>query len=162
MRSRHCVALVASLLLLPTCSAGEPEVALVQDGVTWNGYETTFLYFAEQPEGTADCGRPYFHGVTSGFLGAKQGPEGGVDLHWEGMGCDISVEGTWPAGPFEATATPCAFSPSPSLSRFAVEGIELDELRFEPASATLNMRGRMLRNRGGQRSTLCFETPDPT
>jgi hypothetical protein len=135
---------------------------VVHDGVTWHGYETTFLYFAEQAEGTADCGRPYLHGITSGYLGTRQGPDGSTELHLEGMGCDIRVQGESTAGPFEAVAAPCRFPPSPSLSRFAVESIELDQLRFEPASGTLNMRGRMLRNRDGQRSTLCFETPDPT
>jgi hypothetical protein len=162
MTGSRSLFITAILVGLTACSNEGPVVGASRDGQIWFRYEATFLYFAEQPEGVRDCGDPFFHGVTSGYLGERPGVDAGArTLHWEGMGCDISVQGP-PGGPFTATTQPCRPGPDPELAGFGVETVVLDELLFEPSGGGLNAKGRITRVRDGQRSTLCFEIPDGT
>ena len=153
----------AMLLLVVACGACDTDsadVAMTTGHGSWLRYEGTFRYFVEQPEGATDCGRDYYHGHTSGNFGVKPGDEAGaLVLNWEGMGCNVSVEGP-AAGPFTATNKPCELTEDAGIRHFGVVSIHFDDFAFDPEGSTLTARGRIVRVVDGQRTSYCFELPD--
>jgi len=147
------------LACLVGCESAPVGVQTDASGGTWLRYETTFRYFVEQAEGTTDCGRAFFSDETSGYLGVRAADSQGRSvLHWEGMGCDLEVEGDLGTSLF-ATRQPCRLSSRTGVKRFSVEAIDLDAFDFRPDSTTITASGRITRVMDGQGTTFCFELP---
>ena len=153
-------AIVLLALALGACDAGSsgPKPTSVQG--SWLRYEGTFRYFVEHSEGAADCGTAFYYGQTSGFFGVTRNKESGATtLTWEGMGCELNVQGSDP-GPFTATDAPCRVADDAGIRHFGIESIHFDDFTFDPEASELTARGRFGRVVDGQRTSYCFEAPD--
>jgi len=158
--SGRTIAIVLLALALGACDTSSAGRKPTSTQGSWFRYEGTFRYFVEQPDGAPDCGTAFYYGQTSGFFGVTRNEESGATvLTWEGMGCELDVQGS-DAGPFTATDAACRVAADAGIRRFGIERIHFDDFTFDVEGSALTARGRIGRVIDGQRSSYCFEAPD--
>jgi hypothetical protein len=144
---------VLALVMLTACSSRSQPVS----GARAHHYEATYRFFADQPDGSSDCGKARLYGTTSGYLEIRPHGANDFSIHWEGVGCDVIVVGQ-AEGPWSAENQPCALSQN-SLGPFGVTAIDLDMLTYDPGTEVFAAKGKMIRSESG--SSFCFEVPGP-